>query len=225
MSQGCQQRTLYGANQPFGALLGAVMAKTQRESVRPNPRLRVPATLRADFLSESTAEPALASLLRAGTFVLGPPGPAALADIVRSPAERAGLDLEDGLADEILRDAGGVSGALPLIAFCLEELYQRTTPEHRFTRDAYRAMDGLRGAISQRAGKLMAEFRDIEGADLDAALSHIFENLVRVDAGKAARLLRGLERGRPARNEPDRSKPQRGRPLVRYSGGHRSHKC
>jgi hypothetical protein len=152
-----------------------------------NPRLRVLATLRADFLSESTADSALASLLRAGTFVLGPPGPAALADIVRSPAERAGLDLEDGLADEILRDAGADPGALPLIAFCLEELYQRTTSEHRFTLDAYRAMGGLRGAIGQRAGKLMAEFRDTEGAELDNALSHIFDNLVRVDAGKAAR--------------------------------------
>jgi hypothetical protein len=135
--------------------------------------VRVLTTLRADFLSESTAEPALEALLRASTFVLGPPGPAALSDLVRNPAERAGLDLDDGLADDILRDAGGDPGALPLIAFCLEELYQRTAPEHRLTLDGYQAMGGLRGAIGQRAGKLLAEFRETQGADLNKALSQV----------------------------------------------------
>jgi Pentapeptide repeats (8 copies) len=152
-----------------------------------NSRVRVLTTLRADFLSESTAERALAALLRASTFVLGPPGPAALSDLVRNPAERAGLDLEDGLADDILRDAGGDPGALPLIAFCLEELYQRTAPEHRLTLEGYKAMGGLRGAIGQRAGKLLAEFRETQGAGLDKALSRVFDSLVCVDAGKAAR--------------------------------------
>jgi hypothetical protein len=150
-------------------------------------RLRVLATLRADFLSQSTAEAGLAALLRVGTFVLGPPGPAALADMVRRPAERAGLALEDGLADKILTEAGGDPGALPLIAFCLEELYHRTAPQHQLTLDGYEAMGGLRGAIGQRADNLLAELGDIDEIDLNNALSKVFDSLVYVKAGKAAR--------------------------------------
>ena len=152
-----------------------------------NRRLRVLATLRADFLSQSTAEEGLEALLRVGTFVLGPPGPAALADIVRRPDERAGLSLEDGLADRILIEAGGDPGALPLIAFCLEELYYRTAPQQQLTLGAYEAMGGLRGAIGQRADKLLAEFAEVDEIGLNNALSKVFENLVLVEAGKGAR--------------------------------------
>ena len=154
-----------------------------------DPRLRVLATLRADFLPQGMADPVLAPLLQAGTFPLGPPGSAALTDMIRRPAEQAGLVLEEGLADAILRDAGGDPGeALPLVAFCLEELYRQHGAERRLTLDAYRAMDGLRGAISRRASELLDDFRKAEGADLDAALPQLFRALVHVDAaGKAAR--------------------------------------
>jgi hypothetical protein len=91
-----------------------------------NPCIQIIATLRADFLPQCAAEPALTAQLREGTFILGEPGPAALLDMIRKPAERAGLDLGEGLADEILRDIGGDPGTLPLMAFCLEELYQRS---------------------------------------------------------------------------------------------------
>jgi hypothetical protein len=150
--------------------------------------IRVIITVRADFLPQLAAEPPLAALLQAGTFVLGLPGPAALLDMIRKPAERAGLDLEEGLANEMLRDAGGDPGALPLVAFCLEELYQQTAPEHRLTLDGYQAIGGLRGAIGRRAGEILNELRKANGADLDAALPQIFRALVHVDAaGKAAR--------------------------------------
>jgi hypothetical protein len=161
-----------------------------------DPRLRVLATLRADFLPQGmaflpqgAAEPVLAPLLQAGNYLLGPPGPIALLEMIRRPAERAGLTLEEGFADAILQDAGGEPGeALPLVAFCLEELYRRTAPEHRLTLAAYRAMGRLRGAIGRRTGKLLEELGKAEGADLDAALPQLFRALVHVDAaGKAAR--------------------------------------
>ncbi len=101
-------------------------------------RLLVLTTLRADFLPEYAAEPALSALLQTDAFVLGPPGPAALVDMIRRPAELAGLVLEEGLVDGILRDAAGEPGeALPLVAFCLEELYRRKTPGRHITLQAY----------------------------------------------------------------------------------------
>ena len=45
------------------------------------PRLRVLATVRADFLPQCAAEPALAAMLQTGTFVLGAPEPGALSNI------------------------------------------------------------------------------------------------------------------------------------------------
>jgi HEAT repeat protein len=154
-----------------------------------DPRVRVLATIRADFLPQCAAEPALAALLQAGTFVLGSPGLAALADMIRKPAERAGLEIDPALIDKIVTDAGGdPGGSLPLVAFCLEELYEQTAPEHRLTLDAYRAIGGLRGAINRRIGELLGEFQETETELLETALPDLFHALVHVDAaGKVAR--------------------------------------
>jgi hypothetical protein len=151
------------------------------------PRIRVLGTLRADFLSQCAGEPILAPLFQT-VFVLGPPGQAALTDMIRMPAERSGLELEPGLADEILRDAGNNPGeALPLVAFCLEELYRRTTPAHIVTLDSYHALGGLRGAIGQRANSLWDELRRTDREGLNEALSRVFEGVIQFNAGTAAR--------------------------------------
>jgi hypothetical protein len=101
------------------------------------------------------------------------------------------LDLEVGLADEILRDAGGDSGALPLVAFCLYELFRQNKDEYRFSLDAYRALggpscSGLRGAINLRADALLEEFQSTEDADIEALLPVLFRALVHVNAGGTA---------------------------------------
>jgi HEAT repeat protein len=151
-----------------------------------DPRVRVVVTLRADFLPQSMALEALAKLLQApaAIFPLGPPGPAALADMIRKPAESVGLGLEDGLADAILEDAGGNEGALPLVAFCLEELYRADKATRRLTIKTYREIGRLEGAISRRAATVTNQYQ----ADLVTALPSLFRALVKVDAaGKATR--------------------------------------
>jgi formylglycine-generating enzyme required for sulfatase activity len=165
----------------FGALLAHAVA---------HPQVRVVATLRADFLPQCMTLPDLAPLIQApaAIFPLAPPGPIALADMIRKPAERAGLELEDGLADEILKDAGADPGALPMMAFCLEELYQQNAGGHRLTLDAYKALGRLRGAIGRRATALLKELHETEGVALDTALPQLFRALVHVDAvGTATR--------------------------------------
>jgi hypothetical protein len=153
-------------------------------------RVHVLASLRSDFLSQCVAEPILAALLQSGTFVLGSPEPAALLDMIRKPAEQAGFDIDEGLVDEILKDAGPNPGeALPLVAFCLEELYRRTlSPERHLTLDAYHALGGLHGAVGRRAGDLLEGFRKAKEVDLDVVLTQVFRALVHVDAaGKPTR--------------------------------------
>lgn len=151
-----------------------------------DPRVLVIATLRADFLPQCAAEPSLTPQLREGTFVLGEPGPAALLDMIRKPAERAGLKLDDGLDDEILRDIGGDAGALPLMAFSLEELHRRANVQHALTIHTYRDMGGVKGVLKRRIIELLAMIG--KDADLTGVLPQLFRALVFIDeAGKAVR--------------------------------------
>lgn len=93
-------------------------------------RARVIVTLRADAGGAARAERGLIGLLNDGeSLTLPPPGHAELAEIVRAPAEAAGLafeTLEDGsrLDDRLLADAGGPE-ALPFVQFTLLRLYDR----------------------------------------------------------------------------------------------------
>jgi hypothetical protein len=59
--------------------------------------IRIIATARADFLSQFASDPVLSDLVQrpGATFPLGSPGPAALVDMVRRPADRAGLIIEE----------------------------------------------------------------------------------------------------------------------------------
>jgi formylglycine-generating enzyme required for sulfatase activity len=160
-----------------------------------HPRVRVLVTLREDFLSHALRYPKLAALWqteKTATFPLGRPGKNALRDMICCPAERAGLTVDDDLVDAIIRDAGGDLGALPLVAFCLEGLWQsvdRSAPQPRMTLETYTTGIGrLQEAIGKYADKLLEDLRQREGADFDNGLGMIFAALVTVDeAGQATR--------------------------------------
>jgi HEAT repeat protein len=146
--------------------------------------IRIIGTARADFLSQFASDPILADLVQrpGATFPLGSPGPAALVDMVRRPADRAGLMIEDGMADEIVRSVGFDQGALPLVAFCLEELYRDRGLDHRLTLDGFTRLGGLRGAITRRTESLLGELRKSYENDFDMAVEQMFSSLAHVDA-------------------------------------------
>jgi formylglycine-generating enzyme required for sulfatase activity len=153
---------------PFLDLLAAAAAL---------PRLRVIVTLRADFYAQAVAEPVLAALLRRdrGTFPLDPPGPGALLEMIEGPAQAAGLELEAGLADQILEDAGTAPGALALTAFALHALYQEAGGSGRLTRDAYRAIGGVAGAVRRRAEEVLGRLEGQQDKPLEALFAHLVE--------------------------------------------------
>ena len=111
-----------------------------------HPRVRVLVTLRVDYLPQflpllqSPADPLSPETeeIEIKSSFLRPPGLTALTDMIRRPAQVAGVTLEDGVADKILEDAGNDPGALPLVAFCLNELYIKSGPERRITLRQYR---------------------------------------------------------------------------------------
>lgn len=154
--------------QPFVRLL----TTTARSS-----RVRVVATLRADFFHRCLDCPGLDRLLRDGSYPLGPPGHGALYEMMTGPAARAGLEFEDGLVERILEDTGTGSGALALLAFALHELYEAGKQDGRLTYEAYERFGGVQHAISQRAEYT---FQGLDGA-AQAELEHVFRELVQVD--------------------------------------------
>ena len=148
-------------------------------------RVRAVATLRSDFYHQMIPiSGALIQLLQNGSYPLGAPDPESLYEMIVRPAERAGLQFEDGIARRILNETGSEPGRLPLMAYLLDELYQRRTADGRLTSQAYADLGGVAGAIGQRAEQVFETL----SPDAQAALPHVFRRLVEVD-----------ERGTPTR--------------------------
>lgn len=155
------------------------------------PHLRVIVTLRADFYARAIEEPVLASLLRRdrGTFPLDPPGPGALLEMITRPAEAAGVELEAGLPQRLLDDAGVGPGAMPLIAFTLNQLYRQATDASELTIAAYEAFGGVQGAVEKRAEEAL---KGLE-LDIDRVLHRLFTHLVEVNEQEIATRRRALK--------------------------------
>jgi formylglycine-generating enzyme required for sulfatase activity len=141
------------------------------------PRLRIVATLRADFYHYCVAQPALAELLRAGTYPVSAPGVGALFEMIDRPAARAGLTFEEGLAQRIVDETGNEPGALPLMAFALSEIYEAGRADTELTHAAYEGFGGVKGAISQRAE---STFMTLD-AEAQATLEQVFRGLLEVE--------------------------------------------
>ena len=151
------------------------------DEIARSPRIRLVLTLRADYYEHCTRDPRLAAWLREGSFLLAAPTPLALAEMIERPARVAGLDPEPGLADAILRDAGTEPGALALVEFALEELYERSGGK-RLTLAAYRALGGKGGGIGGVIeGQAEKAVQDAAGKVDEAALAKIFPLLADVD--------------------------------------------
>src|SRR5262249_31333034 len=147
------------------------------EATAQQKRVRIVATLRADFYAQCVESPEMAVLLRPGSYPLAAPGFHAMMQMITRPAELAGLVFEDRLAERILEDTGKEPGALPLMAFALSQLYETRDPDNHLTHAAYDGFGGVQGAIARQAeetfGKLDREVQD--------TLSLVFRELVSVD--------------------------------------------
>ncbi len=109
--------------------------------------------VRSDFLDECAANPYLAPLVAEGVHLVGPMATDALRQAVELPARRAGLRLEPGLVEVILRDAAGETGALPHLSHALVETWLRREGA-TMTVAGYEASGGISGAIAQSADRL-----------------------------------------------------------------------
>ena len=149
----------------------------------------VVATLRTDLYERLQQTPALLKLKQKGVaYDVAPPGAAELAEIVRKPAEAAGLGFDRDKAsgrtlDERLLADADRPDMLPLVQFALQELFDRREAkgeETLLTFAAYREIGGLDGAIDKRAEVAVASL----GATELAALPRLLRQLAVPARGK-----------------------------------------
>lgn len=120
--------------------------------------------VRADFYGHCLRFPALLEALREGQVPLGPMSIAELREVITGPARAAGLTLEPGLVELLLRDLG-VSpdapehgpgpepGALPLLSHALLVTWQRRRGG-TLTVEDYQLTGGIGGAVATTAERV-----------------------------------------------------------------------
>src|SRR5205823_359745 len=128
-------------------------------------------TLRADFSDRPMHYPELGQLIERQRKPVFPME----IDDLRATIEQSavlpdvGLTFEGNLVGDLLFEMQGQVGALPLLQFTLEQLFERRS-DHRLTLSAYREIGGVKGALSQHAEKTYAALPSEEHRRLARAL-------------------------------------------------------
>jgi tetratricopeptide (TPR) repeat protein len=141
-------------------------------------RVWVVATMRNDFYDRLRQDAELSVLSDRGRlYDLAPPGVADYREIIRQPALAAGLRFEAtarrDLAAEIEAEAGG-EGALPMIAFLLEQLFQERRG-NLLTLETYDRLGGAAGALAQQGDHVIASLPE----RVQAVFPRVVRRLVR----------------------------------------------
>jgi WD40 repeat protein len=150
--------------------------------------LMVLATMRSDFLGAFQIHPVLQDRefphpFPYRTLEIDPLPLQRFREIIEGPADLAGLEIEEGLADEMINDAG-TRDALPLLAYTLHRLYRRAE-ESGGRRAAsiavadYRALGGVSGAIQRGAERVLEELRP-SAQQMEALRAVFLPHLVRI---------------------------------------------
>jgi WD40 repeat protein/transcriptional regulator with XRE-family HTH domain len=118
------------------------------------PGVAVLCGMRADFYDRAIGYPELAAALQQENAVVGAMSTDELRSAIVLPARRAGVDIEDGLVELLLRDfrpadsAGG--GALPLLSHALHATWSAGA-RRRMTIEGYLSTGGVAHAVRQSA--------------------------------------------------------------------------
>lgn len=139
-------------------------------------RVRVVATLRADFYDRPLEHKGLDRLVRDGLVTVLRPTPEELLEMISRPAQAVGLRWEPGLPHRIAQEVVDQPGGLPLLQYALTELVERRHGD-LLTGDDYQRTGGVAGALATRAE---AVFRELAPSRQEAAREMLLR-LVTVD--------------------------------------------
>ena len=141
--------------------------------------LQVIATIRSDFLSYCYDHPDLLTVLKGtGHYPLGAADAISIRDMIAQPARRAGLTISDKLVRTMVKVVGATPGSLPLLAFALQQLFNRRIG-NALTEEVYeQELGGLAGAIGLHAEEVEKKIPTVVNVTTEEALSKVFAPLV-----------------------------------------------
>ena len=140
--------------------------------------IRVVLTMRADFWDRPLRYGAFARLIERSVVNVTALAPDELERAIVEPALATGCEFEPGLVSEIVADVADEPGALPLLQYALTELWERRI-SGLLTRDAYRDLGGVAGALATRAEGL----HQAADEDEQRQVRRIFGRLVSLGEG------------------------------------------
>ena len=126
-------------------------------------------SLRADHIGDLAPYADIARILEEGLYLLGPMHEPELRRAIEGPAHRAGLRLETGLVDLMVREVEGEPAGLPMLSHVLRETWERREGS-TLTVDGYKATGGIQHAVSQSAETLYNAMDDAQRARLRSLL-------------------------------------------------------
>ena len=144
--------------------------------IEADPLCRFVCALRADFFSDFLSS-GLGHYLERGTFPLLPMRRDQVKRAIELPALKMGRRFEQGLVDTILADAAEEPGALPLVQFVLERLWEDCRAQQSdITKSSYSSLGRLSGALAAHADNVLAGLSPRERTKA----RNLFGRLVRV---------------------------------------------
>lgn len=145
-----------------------------------NGRTVVVFTLRSDFVTNCASYPELNALVSRQFLQVGAMTPDELVSAIARPALQVGLRLDPALIVQVVNDVRGEPGALPLMQFALQDLFEAEKGKGELTLDGYIARGGLHEALERHAD---AEFAKLDDTAQALARS-VFSGLVEIGRGR-----------------------------------------
>ena len=143
----------------------------------PSSRLRLIATIRADFYDRPLRHPSFARVVKQAAVEVTPLAADEVVEAITEPARQVGVAFEPGLVATVAADAVGRASPLPLVQYALSELFERRASAHVITGADYEAVGGIAGALTRRAEAIYAEADAAERA----AIRSVFGRLTNPD--------------------------------------------
>jgi formylglycine-generating enzyme required for sulfatase activity len=167
-----------------------------------SPHARVLLAIRGDFVTRLASLPVIGDDLASSLYLLRPMSADKLREVVVGPARARGFRYEsDAMVERLVGSGLGSAGALPLLQFTLEELWETRDEERKVVPAA--ALDelgGVEGALSRHADSVVAALQP----EQREAVRRILLRLVTAEGTRVRRTAAELEaRSGPAESALD----------------------
>ncbi|HEX3148256.1 MAG TPA: toll/interleukin-1 receptor domain-containing protein [Gemmataceae bacterium] len=123
---------------------------------RKNGRLLAIGTMRSDYLDTYGKHRHAMTAPLFKSWHLAPFPHDRIQDVIKKPADRAHVKVEDALLAELVKDTP-TAEALPLLAFTLEKLHRRYSVDGRLEFAEYCEMGGMEGALQKTIERILPE--------------------------------------------------------------------